>query len=59
MNATLQCLSNTWNFTKYFMEIFVQSENKVMANEYHKVIKNYGIEIGTKNHIVKILLKKY
>ena len=33
MNATLQCLSNTWNFTKYFMEIFVQSENKVMANE--------------------------
>ena len=22
------------------MEIFVQSENKVMANEYHKVIKN-------------------
>ena len=40
MNATLQCLSNALDLTKYFMEIFVQSENKVMANEYHKVIKN-------------------
>ena len=40
MNTTLQCLSNALDLTKYFMEIFVQSENKVMANEYHKVIKN-------------------
>ena len=43
MNATLQCLSNTDKLTKYFLYKFKYkpgSKNKIMTNEYYKVIKN-------------------
>ena len=39
MNASLQCLSNTKKFTKYFLCDFKKSEKKIMANEYYKLIK--------------------
>ena len=43
MNSTLQCLSNTDKLTKYFLYKFKYkpgSKNKIMTNEYYKVIKN-------------------
>ena len=41
MNATLQCLSNTKKLTDYFLNIFKNDDpNKIMSNEYYKVIKN-------------------
>ena len=41
MNATLQCLSNTKKLTEYFLEDFKNdNSNKIMTNEYYKVIKN-------------------
>ena len=43
MNATLQCLSNTDELTKYFLNKFkynVGDNNKVISNAYYNVIKN-------------------
>ena len=41
MNATLQCLSNTKKLTDYFLNNFKNGDpNKIMTNEYYKVIKN-------------------
>ena len=41
MNATLQCLSNTKKLTDYFLNDFKNGDpNKIMTNEYYKVIKN-------------------
>ena len=41
MNATLQCLSNTKKLTEYFLKEFKNDNlNKIMTNEYYKVIKN-------------------
>ena len=41
MNATLQCLSNTKKLTEYFLKEFKNdNSNKIMTNEYYKVIKN-------------------
>jgi len=43
MNATLQCLSNTDELTKYFFNKFkydVNDNNKIMSNAYYNVIKN-------------------
>ena len=43
MNATLQCLSNTYELTNYFLKNFNYNENdnnKIMSNEYYKLIKN-------------------
>ena len=41
MNATLQCLSNTKKLTDYFLNNFKNdAPNKIMTNEYYKVIKN-------------------
>ena len=43
MNSTLQCLSNTDKLTKYFLYKFKYkpgSKNKIMTNEYYKVIQN-------------------
>ena len=41
MNATLQCLSNTKKLTEYFLNIFKNDDpNKIMTNEYYKVILN-------------------
>ena len=43
MNATLQCLSNTDELTKYFLNKFKFDEsdnNKIISNAYFNVIKN-------------------
>ena len=43
MNATLQCLSNTDELTKYFLNKFkfdANDNNKIMSNAYYNVIKN-------------------
>ena len=43
MNATLQCLSNTDKLTKYFLnkyKFIPGNKNKIMSNEYYKVIVN-------------------
>jgi len=43
MNATLQCLSNTDELTKYFLSKFKYDEsdnNKIISNAYYNVIKN-------------------
>ena len=43
MNATLQCLSNTSELTKYFLKEYKYNESdkdKIMSNEYYKVIYN-------------------
>ena len=43
MNATLQSLSNTVALTNYFLKEYKyepNNNNKIMANEYYKVIKN-------------------
>ena len=43
MNATLQCLSNTYELTDYFLKKFKyeeNNENKIMSNEYYIVVKN-------------------
>ena len=38
MNSTLQCLSNTKPLTNYFQKSYKEDRNKIMANEYHKLI---------------------
>ena len=40
MNASLQCLSNTKKLTQYFLKTYKYTSDKIMANEYYKVIKN-------------------
>jgi len=43
MNATLQCLSNTDELNKYFLNKFKydsNDNNKIISNAYHNVIKN-------------------
>ena len=40
MNASLQCLSNTKKLTQYFLKTYKYNSNKIMSNEYYKVIKN-------------------
>ena len=43
MNATLECLSNINELTKYFLDEYTfdpNDKNKVMSNEYYEVIKN-------------------
>ena len=48
MNATLQCLSNTKRLTEYFLTNFKNdNSNKIMTNEYYKVISNLW---NRKNH---------
>ena len=40
MNATLQSLSNSKKLTEYFLKKYKYDPNKVMANEYQKVLLN-------------------
>ena len=40
MNATLQSLSNSKKLTEYFLKTYKYDPNKVMANEYQKVLIN-------------------
>ena len=40
MNATLQCLSNSKLLTEYFLNKYKSNPNRIMTNEYHKVILN-------------------
>ena len=43
MNSTLQCLSNTDELTKFFLNEFIYEPNnskKIMSNEYYNLIKN-------------------
>ena len=43
MNATLQCLSNSKKLTEYFLTKYQydpNDQNKIMTNEYYKVLKN-------------------
>ena len=43
MNATLQSLSNTVELTNYFLNVYKyepNNNNKIMANEYYKVVQN-------------------
>ena len=40
MNATLQCLSNSSQLTDYFLKRYKTYPNKIMTNEYYKVITN-------------------
>ena len=43
MNATLQCLSNSKKLTEYFLTKYQydpKDQNKIMTNEYYKVLKN-------------------
>ena len=40
MNASLQCLSNSKKFTKYFLCDYKKDKKKIMANEYYKLLKN-------------------
>ena len=40
MNATLQVLSNTDDFTQYFLTKYNNDQNKKMSNEMHKVLIN-------------------
>ena len=43
MNATLQCLSNTSELTNYFLKKYkynINDNNKLISNEYYKVINN-------------------
>ena len=43
MNATIQCLSNTDELTEFFLNKFKyepNDNNKIISNEYYKVIKN-------------------
>ena len=40
MNALLQCLSNTKNLTDYFLNKYKEDQNKIISNEYHKLILN-------------------
>ena len=42
MNATLQCLSNTDELTKYFLNKFkydLNDNNKIISNGYYNIIK--------------------
>jgi len=42
MNATLQCLSNTDELTKYFLNKFkydLNDNNKIISNAYYNIIK--------------------
>ena len=49
MNATLQCLSNTKKLTDYFLNIFKNDDpNKIMSNEYYKVLLNLCKEENNK-----------
>ena len=40
MNASLQCLSNTRELTEHFLTTYKKASNKLMSNEYYKVLKN-------------------
>ena len=43
MNATLQCLSHTYGLANYFLRTYKYDEkdnNKLISNEYYKVVKN-------------------
>ena len=40
MNATLQCLSNSGQLTEYFLKNYYPNPNRIMSNEYHKVLIN-------------------
>ena len=40
MNATLQSLSNSKKLTEYFLNTYKENPNRIMSNEYYKVIKN-------------------
>ena len=40
MNATLQCLSNSGKLTEYFLKNYKPNLNRIMSNEYHKVLIN-------------------
>ena len=49
MNATLQCLLNTKKLTDYFLNDFKNDDpNKIMANEYYKVLLNLCKEENNK-----------
>ena len=54
MNATLQCLSNTYQLTNYFLKTYKFNEednNKLMSNEYYKVIvKLWDRELNNKSY---------
>ena len=54
MNATLQCLSNTYKLTNYFLKTYKFNEednNKLMSNEYYKVIvKLWDRELNNKSY---------
>ena len=49
MNATLQCLLNTKKLTDYFLNDFKNDDpNKIMSNEYYKVLLNLCKEENNK-----------
>ena len=53
MNATLQCLSNSKKLTEYFLNTCKAGPNKIMSNEYYKVIKNlWDIDIKDPHLII-------
>ena len=59
MNATLQCLSNTKKLTEYFLKEFKNDNlNKIMTNEYYKVIKNYNNKSYSPNSFKEVLSKE-
>ena len=40
MNAILQCLSNSKQLTEYFLNNYKENPERIISNEYYKVIKN-------------------
>ena len=49
MNSTLQCLSNTDELTKYFLNEFKYEPNnskKIMSNEYYNLINRPELYIN-------------
>ena len=48
MNATLQCLSNTKKLEEYFQKKYKNSQNRIMSNEFHKLIINLFNEANKK-----------
>ena len=53
MNATLQCLSNTEELTKYFLTKFFyikEDDTKKISNEYYLLLKNLWSNKGKKKY---------
>ena len=57
MNATFQCLSNTKSLTEFFLKRYKynkEDNNKIISNEYYKIISNlWNIENNKKYYSLK------